>query len=933
MLPESTQAGKRELESRSSSIKIWSGIPEPYSTAAPTLWARDKAGRRVRVPMLVAQKKGVPAGPIPAVAPEEVVADGTVLWTAWCPMTIQPGHTNRRIAERLDFCAEQEDPVVFVSPQTRHTPVMHFHGEQLHRARAAGIEPPLEEGPSQYGPFAVMPNTFPQMFKAGSQCWDQTMRWMQEAQRQIVRVEQGKRYVMSGFPGGRNGLEYGVEEINEPYGCVQWRQGHDGRPQIVQPSLPDDQCALRLNAMYVAAIKEQVDDQGIMSEIALYGVGDHLFVPPNTGLYHHYSGAWTELSVMQDDRQRKKSSAKIRRAEGWPMKHCSRSVIFQPKPGGKVKIRPINDAGSKRKPRKEYLVPRRRRDLLRHTLKGAQQRSALSELKRDLRDGLDTIMVPDVHRGFEHIEESYRALAELKHQQSSFYAVRRFLQRKGDPGDDSVNACVDKSKRAKCGYGSVSNFTRAVDILLSSGLPVDIVQDDFVSFYEQWPVPKTLQWMCMQMLSAEGMDVGVVADFGVEYYPTKLNRANFVVCIIVAARLRRALLTFDWTPWSQSVRLKAETFFALRHSLGASGDPFTMFPWFDDNSHGVLSFFRSTLQEQQYSTWTEFGLEWAKDKAAQCLYNCVSWTPVVGFDIRAAQRERALPAEKVTNYCKLIDTVIDDAGQHPHRLIPSEVTASLMGKLSHAVDAVPSLWDEFISLITLFHAQGFEMYNKVTREERRHLRSAQHKLKEENGVPFTPYTMRPGMDGAPVWEAYSDASLRKSTYFSAAGGWFRLWNSNWIFFFMYQWSAAEARQCDNIGELEMVAAEIAAVLQARVHQRLGGAPDQLHYLLQMGDNAAVFDYALNSMRGHRCGMRFLARRRSQFERRQHRLVSGKHVKRDWNAPADALANLDVEKFERLLRKQVPDAHLCQIEVPHKLGSLTDLNRWVADAGL
>ena len=37
---------------------------------------------------------------------------------------------------------------------------------------------------------------------------------------------------------------------------------------------------------------------------------------------------------------------------GWPLRCNSRSVIEQPKPGGKIKYRPINDAGSKRKKRR-----------------------------------------------------------------------------------------------------------------------------------------------------------------------------------------------------------------------------------------------------------------------------------------------------------------------------------------------------------------------------------------------------------------------------------------------------------------------------------------------------------------------------------------------------------------------------------------------------
>ena len=38
----------------------------------------------------------------------------------------------------------------------------------------------------------------------------------------------------------------------------------------------------------------------------------------------------------------------------------------------------------------------------------------------------------------------------------------------------------------------------------------------------------------------------------------------------------------------------------------------------------------------------------------------------------------------------------------------------MMGKLSHAVDAVPSLWDDFISLVISFGNQSFTKFKKIT---------------------------------------------------------------------------------------------------------------------------------------------------------------------------------------------------------------------------
>ena len=48
---------------------------------------------------------------------------------------------------------------------------------------------------------------------------------------------------------------------------------------------------------------------------------------------------------------------------------------------------------------------------------------------------------------------------------------------------------------------------------MSSGLPVDILQDDFASYYELWPLPWVLQWCGAQIVSDVGADIGCVADF------------------------------------------------------------------------------------------------------------------------------------------------------------------------------------------------------------------------------------------------------------------------------------------------------------------------------------------------------------------------------------------------------------------------------------
>ena len=100
------------------------------------------------------------------------------------------------------------------------------------------------------------------------------------------------------------------------------------------------------------------------------------------------------------------------------------------------------------------------------------------------------------------------------------------MAKKGKPGDDSVNATVRLDERIECGYGQIAAFTAAIDILLTSGIDVDLIADDFAGYYEQWPVAILQQWFCAQLIVEEGMEVQTVGDFGYEWLPNKLNRAN-----------------------------------------------------------------------------------------------------------------------------------------------------------------------------------------------------------------------------------------------------------------------------------------------------------------------------------------------------------------------------------------------------------------------
>ena len=63
-------------------------------------------------------------------------------------------------------------------------------------------------------------------------------------------------------------------------------------------------------------------------------------------------------------------------------------------------------------------------------------------------------------------------------------------------------------------YGSMQEFMRGVDILVSSGVPVTIKNDDFAGWYEQFVVAATERHLTVQIVSSAGRQENMVCDFG-----------------------------------------------------------------------------------------------------------------------------------------------------------------------------------------------------------------------------------------------------------------------------------------------------------------------------------------------------------------------------------------------------------------------------------
>ena len=110
-----------------------------------------------------------------------------------------------------------------------------------------------------------------------------------------------------------------------------------------------------------------------------------------------------------------------------------------------------------------------------------------------------------------------------------------------------------------------------------------------------------------------------------------------------------------------------------------------------------------------------------------------------------------------------------------------------------------------------------------------------------------------------------------------------------------------------------------------VRQALGSSGR--YYMYQFGDNQSVFRYCLNNLHASKHGMRYLVHHRAQREWSQDRMLGAAFVRRGWNKPADAGANMDWQMFSARLRRQFPRATLVRVEVPLEYSDLSELLRW------
>jgi hypothetical protein len=88
-------------------------------------------------------------------------------------------------------------------------------------------------------------------------------------------------------------------------------------------------------------------------------------------------------------------------------------------------------------------------------------------------------------------------------------------------------------------------------------------------------------------------------------------------------------------------------------------------------------------------------------------------------------------------------------------------------------------------VLSLVACQHFDLWVQSNPLLETLLKSIRSEIENHSGHPLTSYRLRPGADGLRVWQSFTDSSRQTDTFFGAAGGWFRLWGSNRVFFFAH----------------------------------------------------------------------------------------------------------------------------------------------------
>jgi hypothetical protein len=704
--------------------------------------------------------------------------------------------------------------------------------------------------------------------------------------------EKKKKYEvkMKEVEGGAEGVVYGVEARKEQYRHLVF-ENVDGRPVVVREVLPDQFTDLDLDAMLRLAVSCGAPDMESISELALYGMRSMTACSPATSAWPLYKGGLDNIEFLQKNRDsqlldymspRVTQPSLLPRYE--PEKIHPKGVVKVLKDDGSEKTREVTDYAALRE----------------ETARDSWQQQRVWIL-------------------------SMKGKAEP-------WMKLRVRNTKGRPGPDSYNANIDKERIGDVQWGNILDLSEAIDILMSSGVPVDVKSDDFQAFFPQFPLWVMEQWMATQLIDERGSETNLRPDFGAGHLPPKTSRVNYMItyCIDTLTLQRQEEGTWSLEPWNREWIKMAEDFTRSRRQMGQSGNFWAPFGWIDDNSFGSLRIFTSTATRVRYEVWKQLVLIWDDKKSTLYRFGDQLVPPVVGVELRVHERRVTLPDGKRKKYSTTGLDLCETATESKRNLVCSEDLECWMGRAIHASDVFIEIWIYFMELLGELKGDYRHLLTHVplSLNARKQISEICRVIRTAEGRPSTSYILRPGEDGLPVWLSWADAARNTKTFFGAIGGLFHLYDDEEVFFYAEELPKWLVELAD-IGQLEMHANTVCARLKNKVEQSRDGrsgeerrssrSEEPTSYLIQTGDSQSVSRHVLNSLRARSPGMRPLAAQRWKEERQRRQLLCGVWVPRGENAAADALCNLNLQAFiEKMKSRYSEDLKMCRLAVPQEM---------------
>ena len=546
------EAQAERLKAAEISLPRLSEIPEDWhqsQASSMQTWKQWSLNTGWTTPGLFAADEGVPSAQLREITAKEVREDGELLvdQVGWSRMPQHHAHPNGRIHEDLPAVLMADDPVVYEANVTDHIAVDHWHHLQTDTATSAGADFKTMEGPSPDGGFGDGPESWEAMHIDPVSTWTRASAAVGDSADQINDlVTRGIPLRPNAVTGGKDGVRYGFEALHPQYRRVQWKDV-DGVPQVRKALLPDADTEMDMDGLYRECIQRKLPDMEIISLIRLYGVTSFSTGATGVDVLQNYKMNENGMAHIQADRLSKLTTfAKprlgkpCRHPNGFPYRNHSKAVIEQAKPISKayptgMKLRTVTDGGAVRQHRAGRLRTFTKKKMARVIESVRATAEGMKSPHEQFQwGGVHQQADTDLGMTWQHKITSILRSTTTEYVTADG-EVKTVMSRKGKPGDDSVNACIPWTIE-RCKYASFSKYLQALDVLISSGLEVITIHDDFASYYELFALGEFDKWYSGQIVSAEGSDQGLRCEFGISHLPDYLNRSNFMMCEVIDSR-------------------------------------------------------------------------------------------------------------------------------------------------------------------------------------------------------------------------------------------------------------------------------------------------------------------------------------------------------------------------------------------------------------